>query len=168
MASGILKKVGISKIAIGAVVITTATLLIVFNPFTNLKAKDNAPKIDPAFAKYIQAFTSGVVSTKSAIKITFDRAIKDSFTYEQEETQTLFDFSPRVDGKAYWVSENTIEFRPTKQLPFGTAYTVNFDLDAVVDKVKKGHETFEFGFRTLDLNVELNIKGLSFIELKNG
>ncbi|MFY0673242.1 MAG: hypothetical protein JXQ87_07550 [Bacteroidia bacterium] len=166
--SGFLAKIGITKLAIGAVVIASAATLIITNPFSKASASGSAPEIDPAYSNYIQAFTSGVISTQSKIKISFDKPIIDSFLYETEAIDGLFDFSPSINGTAFWISENTIEFRPEEPMPFGKEYLATFNLEAVVDNVKKGFEDFEFGFKTLDLNVELDILGLSFIDKNDG
>lgn len=65
----------------------------------------------PEFASYINAYTGGVISQSSSIRIelTQDQPVVD---LNNELKENPFRFSPSLKGKAYWVSNNTIEFLP--------------------------------------------------------
>ena len=71
--------------------------------------------INPAFSKYIEAFTSGVISKKNTIRLQLSADVNSVHTINQPLDEDLFDFSPRVSGKAYWVDNRTIEFKPEKR-----------------------------------------------------
>ena len=57
------------------------------------------------------AYTGGVISQGSTIRIelTHDQPMVDM---NNELKDNPFSFSPSLKGKAYWVSNNTIEFVP--------------------------------------------------------
>ena len=74
------------------------------------------------FAPYINAYTGGVISQSSPIRIelTQDQPVVD---LNNELKENPFRFSPSLKGKAYWVSNNTIEFLPEEgALKQGTMY----------------------------------------------
>ena len=74
---------------------------------------DSQKEIIPSseFAPYINAYTGGVISQSSPIRIelTQDQPVVD---LNNELKENPFRFSPSLKGKAYWVSNNTIEFLP--------------------------------------------------------
>lgn len=161
------QRVGLTKILIGILVLAAIGAVFIIQQKSTKgdgKAVSGISEFNPAFANYINSFTSGVISTGSGIAISFEQAALDSFSYEHEADEDLFDFSPSIKGKAYWVSDRTIEFRPEGILPYGENYEVSFALDKVFKLKRKVPKKFEFGFRTLDLNVEMEISGLSFKE----
>lgn len=71
--------------------------------------KDIIPSAD--YAPYVNAYTGGVISQNSTIRIelTHDQPMVDM---NNELKSNPFSFSPSLKGKAYWVSNNTIEFVP--------------------------------------------------------
>lgn len=117
-------------------------------------------KINPGFTQYISGFTSGIISKNSLIHIKLaEKSI--SFTkVNQEVDDELFDFSPGVDGEAFWLDDRTIEFRPEEPLTSGTDYEVTFDLEEVA-KVPKEFESFVFKIRTITQTFTLETGGIS-------
>ena len=164
MGTGIIQKVGLTKVLLGGVILAAIASVIVFKPFKGNARSGQADLIDPAFGKYIGAYTTGIVSSRSNITVSFVESQFDSFQYEQEVKDDLFDFSPSIDGKAYWISNRTIEFRPESPLPYGTAYQSTFHLEKLVE-VKRKLEDFAFSFQTMELNAEMEVYGLSFDEI---
>ena len=71
--------------------------------------KDIIPSAE--YAPYVNAYTGGVISQGSTIRIelTHDQPMVDM---NNELKDNPFSFSPSLKGKAYWVSNNTIEFVP--------------------------------------------------------
>ncbi len=115
--------------------------------------------VDPAFSQYIEAYSSGVVSKKSVVRI---RLAEDaSVTHSLNETvkEDLFDFSPSVAGKAYWTDARTIEFKPEKDLAPNQLYTVSFDLNKVM-KVPSRFKEFAFNVQTVKPSFEVEENGL--------
>ncbi len=127
--------------------------------------KEIAPSVD--FAPYISAYTGGVVSSQSPIRIQLTQNAS-VVQLNSEIKEKLFDFSPSLKGKAYWVSNNTIEFMPDSgQLKPGTLYNGEFKLSKVM-KVDKKAETFPFSFHVIpqDFSVESADYSVSASNLK--
>lgn len=113
-------------------------------------------KVNPAFRDYVTAFTSGVVSTESTIKIELANDYADSSMFEKALELSLFDFSPDIDGKAFWINTRTIEFRPDKAMKANTLYTAKFYISELLN-MPDSLKTFVFQFRTSKQAVDLNV-----------
>lgn len=125
---------------IGAFVILTTVLIVT--------SKSQAIiKVNPAFKEYVSAFTSGIISTESTIKVRLNLDIADSAMFEKPVTEELFDFSPDISGKSYWIDTRTVEFRPDKKLPADKLFTAKFFLSKIVP-VPDSMRTFVFQFHT--------------------
>lgn len=125
-------------------------LTVIFLPllFTACKQKTKLVEVDPAFSKYIEAYTSGVISKKNTIRIQL--AVDASVTHTLNETikDQLFDFSPAVDGKAYWVDARTIEFKPAQDLKADQVYEGSFSLGKVM-QVPDAFKQFKFNVQVI-------------------
>ncbi len=116
--------------------------------------KDIIPSVE--YASYVNAYTGGIISQNSAIRIelTHDQPMVDM---NSEIKDNPFRFSPSLKGKAYWISNNTIEFVPEEgSLKSGTFYEGTFRLGDFVEVDKKLKE-FEFSFRVQERNFNLYI-----------
>lgn len=112
--------------------------------------------INPEFRKYITAFTSGVISKKSVITI---QLAKDNSKYQDDGkpiAKEMFDFNPSVDGKAYWISPNTIEFHPDEDLPSGQNFICEFHLSKIINKLPDNLKEFKFDFQTISQSYAIN------------
>ena len=78
--------------------------------------KDKWIEVDPAFSKYVYAYTAGIVSKATSIRIQLAGAANTTHTLGEEVKEILFDISPAVNGKAMWVDATTIEFKPDEYL----------------------------------------------------
>ncbi len=144
-----------SLINIFIVVVLAALLsLIVFGSRHNKK-----PQADPAFSKYIESYTTGVVSKTTAIRIRLAGEVEVSHAQNEQLSDGIFDFSPSIKGKAYWVDARTIEFRPDKKLDADKSYTADFNLGKIV-KVENKFEHFSFGFQTIRPDFTITFNGL--------
>ena len=115
--------------------------------------KDIIPSAD--YAPYVNAYTGGVISQNSTIRIelTHDQPMVDM---NNELKNNPFSFSPSLKGKAYWVSNNTIEFVPEEgALKPGAFYEGTFHLGDFVD-VDKKLEEFNFSFRVQERNFSIH------------
>ena len=92
------------------------------------KAKDIIIEVDPTFGQYISAYTSGMVSANSTITIRFTMPAQKFTKAGDELDDNVFKISPSIDGKTYWVDDQTIEFKPTNPLVSGEIYTIRFFL----------------------------------------
>lgn len=126
---------------------------------------DNKPKnivVDPAFSAYISAFTSGVVSSSSAITVALVDPV-DGVKPGDELTKDVFDFDPSIEGKAFWVNDRTIEFKPAEKLKSGKAYEAKFDLSKI-QKVPEEFKLLTFGFNVINQNMFVAFDGLKSTE----
>jgi len=137
-----------------------STILIVMVASTiiykSINHKHHFKKVNPAFRQYVEAFTSGVISTQSTIKIKLANSYADSALFNTPVKEELFDFSPSIKGKAYWVDSKTIEFRPEKTLPAKEFYEAKFFLSKLI-KVPNSLKTLEFQFQTMQQDFMLKI-----------
>lgn len=119
----------------------------------------------PAFALYINAYTSGIISSESTIRIMLTNEIEKMSEFGKTIDIPLFDFSPSIKGKAVWLDSRTIEFRPEKPLPSNTHYTATFNLAGILN-VPDDFKKFLFDFQTLKQSVEVYIDGMTTTDKK--
>ena len=106
--------------------------------------KDIIPSSE--FAPYINAYTGGIISQHSTIRIelTQDQPIVD---LNQELESNPFRFSPSLKGKTYWINNHTLEFIPEEgALEPGRYYEATFRLSDFMQTEKRLKE-FNFSFR---------------------
>ncbi|MEH6305357.1 MG2 domain-containing protein [Olivibacter sp. CPCC 100613] len=99
------------------------------------------------YKDYIAEFTSGIVSAKSDIRVVLNFN-KREWTPNQELDPDLLEINPKVEGKIIALSQNTIVFKPKKQLKQDTEYQISFKLDDLID-VPKELRTFNFTIKTI-------------------
>ena len=109
---------------------------------------DNGFAVNPEFAKYISAFTYGVVSNQTTIKVQLVQEVAEAKAGE-EVKEELIEFSPAIEGKAYWLDKQTIEFRPKDLLPSGERFEAEFHLSEIVKEVPDHLEDLEFKFQVI-------------------
>ena len=130
---------------------TALTLLIVTIRHYNAKTRE-VQRVNPEFAPYISAFTSGLISSESSIIVRLASDYEKAGAPGDEVTQDLFDFSPGIEGKTYWNDKRTLLFKPSKPLPSGVEYTAEFYVSKLLE-MPKGLETFEFYFTVIEQTV---------------
>ena len=131
-------------------------MIVSFSSCTRTQ-KDIIPSAE--YAPYVNAYMGGVISQNSTIRIelTHEQPMVD---LNNELKENPFSFSPSLKGKAYWVSNNTIEFVPEEgTLKPGSLYECTFQLGKFVEVDKKLKE-FNFSFRVQERNFTLSIEPL--------
>jgi len=131
-------------------------MIVSFSSCTRTQ-KDIIPSAE--YAPYVNAYTGGVISQNSTIRIelTHEQPMVD---LNNELKENPFSFSPSLKGKAYWVSNNTIEFVPEEgTLKPGSLYECTFQLGKFFEVDKKLKE-FNFSFRVQERNFTLSIEPL--------
>ncbi|HEY4784696.1 MAG TPA: MG2 domain-containing protein, partial [Bacteroidales bacterium] len=142
------------SILIGTTVLVISIIAFaIFRPFSHRKVE-----IDPGFSEYISAFTSGTISVQSPIRIELAKEV-ESVQVNSEIEKKLFSFSPGISGKAYWIDNRTIEFRPEKPLKQNTQYVCEFYLNKLLNGLPKKFKTFEFDFQTIKQALAVEIEG---------
>ncbi|MFD2144033.1 hypothetical protein [Mucilaginibacter antarcticus] len=117
-------------------------------------------KADPTeYAKYIEAYTSGVISKESVIRIKLASQVQTAHEQNEELKSGTFSFSPSIKGKAYWSDAQTIEFKPDGKLDHDKVYEADFDLGSVA-KVSGGLEHFEFEFKTIKPDFSIDFESI--------
>ena len=98
------------------------------------------------FATFIKAYTGGIISDKSTIRVELTSDMPD-VTPGADIKDGVLTFSPPVKGTARWLSQSTIEFIPESgALKPGQAYTGKLRLDKI-QKVGSGKfKKFNFNF----------------------
>ncbi|PBQ34233.1 hypothetical protein CNR22_21485 [Sphingobacteriaceae bacterium] len=110
--------------------------------------------INPAFASYINSFTSGFISTTSTIKVRLNEEFAGSTQLNTPLEETYFSFSPSIEGTTVWRDAQTLEFVPKAPLKPGKNYEATFFLHKLAD-VKKELKEFEFQFQTIQQSIQL-------------
>ena len=104
--------------------------------------------VDPAYSKYVEAYTTGIISKTSSIRIQLATDASTTHTVGQPVKEKLFELNPSVKGAATWLDARTIEFKPEKNLSPDQLYEVNFMLGKVT-KVPAKFDEFKFSMQTI-------------------
>jgi len=115
--------------------------------------------VDPAYSKYIDAYTSGIISKTSSIKIQLAADASTTHPVGEATGEALFELSPSAKGKAVWLDARTIEFKPENELSPDQVYEVSFSLGKVTS-VPPGFKDFKFNVQTLKPSFKVNEFGL--------
>ncbi len=113
---------------------------------TACKTGSKITPVDPVYSKYVESYTSGVVSKTAAIRVRLSSDVSTATTLNEPVKEDLFSFSPSLKGKAYWVDARTIEFKPEENMKPAQLYTVSFKLGKVAEVPND--------FKTLTFNVQ--------------
>ncbi len=108
-----------------------------------------------AFKEYITAYTAGVVSKKSTIKIQLSQKVAAKLAGKEELPKRLLSFSPKIKGE-YKLEEQTLIFTPKEDLKSGRNYIVEFKLGKITN-VKDELDVFTFEFKTIKQNFDTEI-----------
>lgn len=123
-------------------------------------------KVDPAFSGYVAAYTSGVISNESYIRVMLSEEYTGAITIDEALTEEYFSFSPAIPGKAYWIDTRTIEFRPDKRLASNESYNVDFALSKLVANLPENLQHMKFSFRTMKQSMSYTLEGTKTIDKK--
>jgi len=140
--------------------------LIVSISFFSCSKKDKWIDVDPAFSKYIDAYTTGTISKTSAVRIKLAEDANTTHAVGEAVKEDLFDISPSVKGKAYWLDARTIEFKPEKWLKPDQMYQVEFKLGKVT-KTPSRFSNFKFSMKTVKPSFKVGNEGLRSSGVKN-
>src|SRR6478735_2602191 len=144
----------------GQIVVSVSLILIALVIFFARQHQRNKQlKVDAAFGKYIESYTTGVISKQSTIRIKLAGEVQVSHAQNEQLKDGIFDFSPSIKGKAYWIDDRTIEFRPAEVLDIDKKYTADFNLGKII-KVESDYEHFKFGFQTIKPDFSITFAGL--------
>ena len=107
------------------------------------------------FATYIKAYTGGVVSSSSHVRIDF------AYDVLKSEDAKLFSFSPSLKGEVRWLSSSSVEFLPEEgSLSPGTRYKASFNLAAVTEVRNAALKKFDFSFEVAPKSLSIKLDGV--------
>ncbi len=113
-----------------------------------------APKINPEFANFISAFTTGYISSGSTIKIKLANEFNSTLELNTPLKEEYISFSPEIEGSLVWKDGQNLEFKPKQRLKDGQVYKATFHLNKLVE-VKKELQDFEFQFQVIKQSIQL-------------
>lgn len=109
------------------------------------------------FSTFIKAYTGGVVSGTSTIRIEFNGNVGAA-----AEPQNLISFSPSIKGEARWAGNTILEFIPEEgELKPGKEYDASVRLDKLFDIRDSKLKKFNFSFKVAPKEIALEIDGMT-------
>jgi alpha-2-macroglobulin len=139
---------------------------VILSLFSSCNKKEKWVDVDPAFSKYIDAYTTGIISKTTAVRIQLAADANTTHAVGEAVKDDLFDFSPSVKGKAFWLDARTIEFKPESWLKPNQLYLVKFKLGKVT-KVPDKYDDFKFSMQTVKPSFKISDDGLRSGGVKN-
>ncbi|MEM9849056.1 MAG: hypothetical protein AAF847_14315, partial [Bacteroidota bacterium] len=133
-----------------------AYLLIFTLFFACKKTTSEVSQISEDLSAYVYAYTSGVISKASPLKIRFTQSV----VAEEEVGQTaknILQIRPKVKGVATWQDAQTLTFEPDSYFASNENYQVSVELDDLFDQLPKELKTFNFDFQTRQQNMRIAI-----------
>ncbi|MEO7522581.1 MAG: MG2 domain-containing protein, partial [Ferruginibacter sp.] len=142
-------------------------LILFFFAFSSCKKNDAKwLDVDPAYAKYIEAYSTGIISKSSTVRVQLASDAATTHSIGQPVKEDLFAFSPSVKGTAVWLDARTVEFKPAKNLSPDQLYEVSFKLGDVT-KVPAEYKIFKFNIQTTKPAFKVTQSGLRSSGEKN-
>jgi hypothetical protein len=132
---------------------------LLFITLFSCNTKPKSVEVDPSFSQYIDAYTSGVVSKTTAVRIKLAADASTTHPMGEVVEKDLFNFSPSVKGKTIWLDARTIEFQPVENLAPDKLYLITFHLGKVTH-VPSRYEDFKFNIQTIKPAFTVNDFGL--------
>ena len=115
--------------------------------------------VDPAYSRYVEAYTSGIVSKKNTIRIQLAADASVTHTLNEPVEATLIELKPAVQGTTVWTDARTLEFRPAKDLKPGQVYAVTVHLGRMM-QTEAAYKTMVFTIETMQPFFEVESFGL--------
>lgn len=113
------------------------------------------------FATFIKAYTGGIISDKSTIRVELATDIEDAVP-GADLKDGIITFTPQVKGTSRWLSQNTIEFIPeTGALKPGQSYTGRLRLDKIQKVGDRKFKKFSFKFLVAIKEAILSMNGMT-------
>ena len=139
---------------------TLATLaLMLLAPSCSRYGKSKGQSTE--FATFIKAYTGGIISDKSTIRIELASDIPEA-TPGADIKDGILTFSPPVKGTTRWLTTNIIEFIPeTGALKSGQSYTGKLQLDKIQKVAARKFRKFQFSFLVAIKEAVLSLDDIS-------
>lgn len=126
------------------IILASVLFVAITGALISFLPRDDAPisapvAVDPmgVWAQYINMHTSGQISRKAEIQITFLMDVATGDQVGQDASRAL-EITPSLDGSAVFAGNREIVFRPSEDLPSDRVYTVRLlpkGLESVPDNI---------------------------------
>lgn len=116
-------------------------------------------QVDAGFSDYVSAFTSGVISSQSDLKIILSEPNQEAIP-GNNLPEGILGLKPKTEGRAIWLDQQTIVFTPNAPFESGKTYNVDFNLGRIAD-VPVEYEQMAFSFTVITQSLFVTTKGLS-------
>ena len=140
--------------------ILALTFIVLFSACKQRSGPYSGSDTTPGFNPLITAFTSGIISSESFVKIRFSEPFADSVLPNTTLEPGIMLVSPSVEGNVYYVDQQSIEFRPDARFEQGKAYDVTLKTHKLFPAAEKG-SVFEFRFHTIEQHLTVEVEGFS-------
>ena len=130
-------------------------LLALSAAFVAACAPKGAETLDPAFANYVKAYTGGVVSDGTAIRVELATPVP-----MDKQTDGLFSFKPALKGSERWLSPTVVEFVPD-EWKSGTVYEGAFQVGKVLPVAESQCQVFPFRIQAAPRTAALSVDGIT-------
>lgn len=122
------------------------------------KESDSLSAPSPEYNPDVAAFTSGLISNQSAIRVKLNTDYPGEVDAVEPVSKENYKIKPEVDGDVYWIDHRTLEFRPEGRFPSGEDFTMQLKLAKILDN--KNSQDFSFTFSTIPLNLDVDFTGM--------
>lgn len=148
------------KRTINSVILTSLAVLVFVSSCNTGKTK-RIPEINPEFGTYISAFTTGVISSKSDIKVKFQQELNlPGMESGKVLDMDLFEFAPKIKGKVYYEDKHLLSFRPDEPMLSDAQYDVSLSIYKLFD-VPDELKFFKFQFNVIKQSFQVTRLGFS-------
>ncbi len=148
-----------SKLLSNTTLFVFAVLFVLAIPSCK-KGITRAKAIPDSVKSYVYAYTTGVISKNSPIKIRFAGTAVNSEKVGSE-AGSILSFKPSISGTAIWEDDHTLRFEPKNAWDSGTSYVAEVALDKVFNNLPPDAESFEFDFLIKEQNLAVEVYGLA-------
>ena len=125
-------------------------------------------RTDPnSFLPYISAYSSGIISKTSPIKIELTQDLGITHSIGKNLDESIIDNEENIKGDTYWVDSKTLVFKPIANLESGKTFHFNLHLNKLM-KVPDSLSSFLFSVHTLKPNLEIESEGLKSYHSQKG
>ncbi len=142
-----------------------AVLLIVLITLAVKSSKPAVNASDVEFAKYVSAYTKGIINKDGSVKIVLNSDMAEQMD-KSVNPQSLLKFYPSVSGDCKIVDNRTIEFTPKKGFKNGQDYTVEFLLNNLFKSKDTKKKNFVFAFSVVAQDLSVVIETQNTIDKK--
>ena len=108
------------------------------------------------FSEYVSAYSSGLLSSESQIRIVLAKPIEDFPGVNMPVADKVLSFTPEISGELTWEDQSTILFSPAAKLPDGESFQATLALEKLYNNVPEDLKLFTFNFQIISQSFEVS------------